>query len=158
MAKAISTYFDQLINNVMSNAFRETFPMDVDFLSPYVDFFPLVVTMVFASKIFFKTNYNTFIYINILPAGLAFGAKESTLVNNIFTLSNLAVVTFVIVSGLFLVDTENWAIPADKVPEGFGTGGFAPYGFTGVIKGAAICFYGFIGFDVIATAGECTFF
>lgn len=89
----------------------------------------------------------------IFSVGLAFGAKESTLVNNIFTLSNLAVVTFVIVSGLFLVKPSNWSVPAEEVPEGFGTGGFAPYGFTGIIKGAAICFYGFIGFDVIATAG-----
>lgn len=76
------------------------------------------------------------------------------MVNNVFTLSNLAVVTFVIVCGLFLVEPSNWTIPESQVPEGYGTGGFAPYGFSGIIKGAAICFYGFIGFDVIATAGE----
>lgn len=54
----------------------------------------------------------------------------------------------------FLVSTSNWALPKSSVPEGYGDGGFAPYGFAGIIRGAAICFYGFIGFDCIATAGE----
>lgn len=47
---------------------------------------------------------------------------------------------------LFVVaDTKNWRIPASDVPEGYGSGGFAPYGVAGIIKGAAVCFYGFIG-------------
>lgn len=52
-----------------------------------------------------------------------------------------------------LVNSSNWSISKDDVPEGYGNGGFAPYGFGGIIKGAARCFYGFIGFDCIATAG-----
>lgn len=58
------------------------------------------------------------------------------------------------ICGCFKLDFSNWSIPAENVPEGAGKGGFLPYGFVGVIKGAAICFYAFIGFDVIATAGE----
>lgn len=54
----------------------------------------------------------------------------------------------------FLAKPSNWSIPQSEVPEGFGTGGFMPYGFAGVMAGAAKCFYGFVGFDCIATTGE----
>lgn len=72
-----------------------------------------------------------------------------------FTLLNLCVVLYVIITGSFLADVKNWSLSAEQVEAdgGTGTGGFAPFGIAGIVKGAAICFYGFIGFDVIATAG-----
>jgi solute carrier family 7 (cationic amino acid transporter), member 2 len=66
----------------------------------------------------------------------------------------ITVIIYVIACGLFKLDFSNWNIPKEKVVGDFGEGGFFPFGFVGVVKGAAIVFYGYIGFDVIAAAGE----
>ncbi|XP_017111911.1 cationic amino acid transporter 2 isoform X1 [Drosophila elegans] len=135
VVKGLSTYLDQLCGNPMSSFLGTHMPINIDGMGAYPDLFAFVVTILFS-------------------LGIAVGAKESTRVNNVFTMLNLGVVLFVIIAGLFKVSSSNWSIPKSEVPEGYGNGGFMPYGVSGIIKGAAVCFYGFIGFDCIATAGE----
>lgn len=72
------------------------------------------------------------------------GVKKSLLFTNILNAVNLSVWVFVMAAGLFYVDTDNWSKH----------GGFMPFGWSGVLSGAATCFYAFIGFDIIATTGE----
>ncbi|XP_050304478.1 cationic amino acid transporter 2 [Anthonomus grandis grandis] len=132
--KALFLYFDNMANKTMSNYFMQTMPMNGGQIATYADIFSLALSIVFA-------------------VALAFGAKESSLVNNVFTLVNIIIVLLVIISGIFKADAANWNRTAQEAM-GIGMGGFAPYGIKGIIKGAAKCFYGFIGFDCIATAGE----
>ncbi|XP_076670973.1 cationic amino acid transporter 2 isoform X2 [Andrena cerasifolii] len=137
VVRGLSTYVDALFNNSMRNAFESAAHIDISHLSSYPDFFAFGVTLIFS-------------------AALAFGAKESSVANNFFTLVNLLVVIFVIIAGSFKADVTNWKTkpPCTEESCDYGTGGFAPYGIVGIITGAATCFYGFIGFDCVATTGE----
>ena len=99
----------------------------------------------------------------------------STRFNNLFTCLNASVVLFVAVVGLSNANLENWHLdkPTPKDVYGnatfdldsstedkaiakldYGEGGFFAYGISGTLAGAATCFYGFVGFDAVATSGE----
>jgi APA family basic amino acid/polyamine antiporter len=98
---------------------------------------------------------------------LAIGTKLSTRVNSVFTIIKVGITLFVIVVGFFFVDASNYSPfvpPAQPAPEqsaleqplvGFLTG-LEPttYGVMGLLAGAALVFFAFIGFDVVATTAE----
>ncbi|KAK3535186.1 hypothetical protein QTP70_004741 [Hemibagrus guttatus] len=147
VARAWSSTFDNLVNQSISNLFSEymSLPDTGNVLAKYPDLFALGLII-------------------LLTCLLAFGASESALVNKIFTGINLVVLSFVIIAGFVKGDTANWNITLEdiknnkspSVPEmtDFGTGGFAPFGISGILSGAATCFYAFVGFDCIATTSE----
>ena len=97
------------------------------------------------------------------------GIKLSSLVNQVAVAIKLAVVAAVIVGGIGYISADNYTpfIPPSASPAAGEAGwlqlpliqtifGMEPavYGFAGVISGAAIVFFAFIGFDVVATTAE----
>ncbi|CAG9864859.1 unnamed protein product [Phyllotreta striolata] len=137
VAKGLSLYLDNLLNNTLQDTFRQIAPINVPYMAEYFDFFSCGISIV-------------------LAIALAFGLKESSLANNIFTTLNIGVVLFVIIAGSIKADPANWNYKPDgtKNETVVGKGGFFPFGIEGTIKGAATCFYGFVGFDCIATTAE----
>ena len=127
LAKGLSEYIDSIFNGVIKAFFTSHVRFQVSWLGDYPDFLAFAMPLMIAVIV-------------------CMGAKSSTTFNKIVTFINLSVVLFVIGVGLWHVDTTNWT-PRQN---------FAPYGASGILAGAASCFFCFVGFDVIATASEET--
>jgi APA family basic amino acid/polyamine antiporter len=72
---------------------------------------------------------------------LVIGVRESARFNAAMVTVKLAAVAFFILMGFSYVKPENWSP-------------FMPYGFSGVMTGAAVVFFAYIGFDAVSTTAE----
>jgi len=108
-----------------------------------------------------------FLLVVALTALIAVGIKESLRVNLVLVGVKLFIVLFVIVAGLSYIKTSNYTpfIPpatTGKATEGLAAPliqvlfGLTPttYGVLGIVSGASIVFFAYIGFDVVATTAE----
>lgn len=86
-------------------------------------------------------NLPAMVIIALLTMLLIRGISESTRFNNVIVVLKVLVVLVFIFVGAFYVKPENW------VP-------YMPYGFKGVLAGAAMIFFAYIGFDALSTTSE----
>ena len=84
-----------------------------------------------------------------VTALLIFGVSESATVNSVIVVIKVAVVLIVIGAGAFFIDPANWH---PFIPEN--TGRFGEYGWSGVLRGAGVIFFAYIGFDAVSTSAQ----
>ncbi len=77
----------------------------------------------------------------IITTILVIGIRESAGFNALMVVIKVAAVLFVIFAGIGYIDVTHWRP-------------FMPYGWTGVLTGAAIIFFAYIGFDSVSTHAE----
>ena len=112
-------------------------------------------------------DWGPVLIVAVFTALLAIGTKLSTRVTSVFTIIKVGITLFVIVAGFFYVRAENYTpfIPPSEPAEGASgleqplwswMTGLEPsmYGVTGLLAGAALVFFAYIGFDVVATTAE----
>ncbi len=87
----------------------------------------------------------------VLSLFLIRGTRESSWVNNIIVVLKVAVILVFIVLGWRYIDAGNYEpyLPAN-------TGQLGEFGWSGVLRGAAIVFFAFLGFDAVSTAAQET--
>lgn len=85
----------------------------------------------------------------VLTMLLVAGTKESVRLNNIMVGVKLTVVLAFTLIGAAYVTSANWY---PLVPEN--TGQFGHFGWSGILRGSAVVFFAFIGFDAVSTAAQ----
>ena len=94
-------------------------------------------------KIPFAINIPVVLLTLIVTLVLIKAIKESTRFATVMVCLNLFMILSFVVVGAFYIKAENW------VP-------FAPNGLSGILMGAFIIFFAYIGFDAVSTAAEET--
>jgi APA family basic amino acid/polyamine antiporter len=85
----------------------------------------------------------------LVTALLIVGIQESATVNTVIVVIKVLVVLAVIALGALFVEARHYSpfLPPN-------TGTFGEYGWSGVLRGAALVFFAYIGFDAVSTAAQ----
>jgi APA family basic amino acid/polyamine antiporter len=94
-------------------------------------------------------NLPAVLLVGFLTTLLVFGIQGSARLNNIIVFVKVAIVFLVIGFGFIYVAPDNWT---PFIPEN--TGEFGRFGWSGILRGAGVIFFAYIGFDAVSTAAQ----
>src|SRR5207253_7978241 len=94
-------------------------------------------------------NLPAVLIVAVMSAVLVIGIKESARVNSVIVILKVAIVLLVVLVSLSHLNRANWTpfIPPN-------TGEWGTYGWSGVLRGAGLVFFAYIGFDTVSTTAQ----
>jgi basic amino acid/polyamine antiporter, APA family len=93
-------------------------------------------------------NVPAMFIVGLITVLLIIGISESATFNNLAVAIKVTVVLLFIAFGVAYVNAENWT---PFVPPAAGEG---KYGWDGIVRGAGVIFFAYIGFDAVSTAAQ----
>ncbi|HXS24514.1 MAG TPA: amino acid permease [Gemmatimonadales bacterium] len=93
-------------------------------------------------------NVPAMVIVAFITILLIIGITESATFNDVIVVIKVTVVLLFIAFGLAYINRENW-VPF--IPEQVGPG---KYGWSGIVRGAGVIFFAYIGFDAVSTAAQ----
>lgn len=103
-------------------------------------------------------NLPAVLIVAVITLLLIVGIRESARINSLMVVVKVAIILAFIVAGFSLVDATNWITSAnpngDFIPPNSGHAG--EFGWSGVIRGAAVVFFAYIGFDSVSCMAQET--
>ncbi|MBS0629683.1 MAG: amino acid permease [Verrucomicrobia bacterium] len=94
-------------------------------------------------------NLPAALIIGFIGGMIALGIKAATTYNNIIVAIKLTVIVLFIAIGIAYINTDNW-VPF--IPKNTGT--FGEFGLSGILRGAGVVFFAYIGFDALSTLAQ----
>lgn len=94
-------------------------------------------------------NLPAMFIIALLTLLLVIGIRESANFNNIMVIVKVAVIILFIAIGFAFVLSDNWT---PFIPKN--TGEWGHFGWSGILRGAGVIFFAYIGFDAVSTAAQ----
>ena len=120
-------------------------------LSPAFTQAPLNVTAAGVTFTGAVINLPAVVVVALCTGLLLAGTRASARVNDIIVVAKVAVILVVGIAGLFYANGNHWS---PMIPPN--TGDFGDFGISGVVTGAAIVFYAYVGFDAVSTMAQET--
>lgn len=127
---AVAVSFSAHVNDILQALFGFTFPRELSE--------PMIAGGSFTGAWF---NLPAFIIIMLLTWVLVYGIRESSRANNTMVAIKIFAILLFVFGAMKAVNSSNWTP-------------FMPNGMEGVLTGAAIVFFTYIGFDSVSTAAE----
>ncbi|MGE5424198.1 MAG: amino acid permease [Syntrophothermus sp.] len=94
-------------------------------------------------------NLPAMFIVGMLTLLLVIGIRESANFNNIMVIVKVAVILLFIAVGIMFINTANWH---PFIPKN--TGDWGHFGISGILRGAGVIFFAYIGFDAVSTAAQ----